>query len=103
MIDFTPGPVAFQLGPITFPWYGVGYALGLFVAAWVIMREAKRRGFDPDIVPNGMVVVAVEGDPGVTACVLGTPRSNAKLIDPEGCEVPGFVAVTEAKMKREQG
>ena len=59
MIDITPGPIAFQLGPISLPWYGIGYALGLFLAAWVITREAKRRGFDPDIVPNGMIVVAV--------------------------------------------
>ncbi len=59
MIDITPGPVALQLGPVTFPWYGIGYAVGLFLAAWVIMREAKRRGFDPDIVPNGMIVVSI--------------------------------------------
>lgn len=59
MIDFTPGPIAAQLGPVTFPWYGIGYAVGLFLAAWVIMREAKRRGFDPDIVPNGMIVVSI--------------------------------------------
>ena len=59
MIDFTPSPIAFQLGPITFPWYGIGYAVGLFLAAWVIMREAKRRGFDPELVPNGMIVVAI--------------------------------------------
>ncbi len=59
MIDWTPGPNALSLGPITFPWYGIGYAVGLFLAAWVIMREARRRGFDPDIVPNGMIVVAI--------------------------------------------
>jgi len=59
MIDFTPSAIAFQLGPITFPWYGIGYAVGLFLAAWVIMKEAKRRGFDPNLVPNGMIVVAV--------------------------------------------
>jgi phosphatidylglycerol:prolipoprotein diacylglycerol transferase len=59
MIDWTPGPNAFQLGPITFPWYGIGYAVGLFLAAWVITREARRRGLDPDVIPNGMIVVAV--------------------------------------------
>jgi phosphatidylglycerol:prolipoprotein diacylglycerol transferase len=59
MIDFTPSPIAFQLGPISLPWYGIGYAVGLFLAAWVIMREARRRGLDPDLVPSGMIVVAV--------------------------------------------
>jgi len=58
-MDFTPDPIALQLGPISFPWYGIGYAVGLFLAAWVIMREARRRGLDPGIVPDGMVVVAV--------------------------------------------
>jgi len=59
MIDWTPGPIAFSLGPLSIPWYGIGYAAGLFLAAWVIMREARRRGFDPEIVPNGMIVVAI--------------------------------------------
>jgi phosphatidylglycerol:prolipoprotein diacylglycerol transferase len=59
MIDFTPSPIAFQLGPITFPWYGIGYAVGLFLAAIVIMREARRRGLDPEIVPNAMIIVAI--------------------------------------------
>jgi phosphatidylglycerol:prolipoprotein diacylglycerol transferase len=59
MIDFTPSPIAFQLGPISFPWYGIGYAVGLFLAASVIMHEAKRRGLNPDLVPNGMIVVAI--------------------------------------------
>jgi phosphatidylglycerol:prolipoprotein diacylglycerol transferase len=59
MIDITPGPIAFQLGPISFPWYGVGYAVGLFLAAWVITREARRRGLDADLVASGMIVVAI--------------------------------------------
>ena len=28
MLDFTPDPIAFQLGPIPVYWYGIGYALG---------------------------------------------------------------------------
>jgi hypothetical protein len=27
---------------------------------------------------------------------MGTPRSTVKLTEPEGCEVPAFVGVTEA-------
>src|SRR6185295_19319940 len=59
MIDVTPGPIAFQLGPISIPWYGICYAIGLTLAAWVITREARRRGLRTDLIPNGMIVVAI--------------------------------------------
>ncbi len=44
MIDWTPDPIAFSLGPLTVYWYGVMYALGLAVTFVVIEREARRRG-----------------------------------------------------------
>ena len=43
MIDFTPNPIALQLGPLTVFWYGIGYAVGLAVAYLVIGSEARRR------------------------------------------------------------
>lgn len=59
MITFTPDPIAFQLGPIPVYWYGIGYAVGLAAAYAVLVREAKRLGQDPNIVGNGMILVAV--------------------------------------------
>ncbi len=59
MIDFTPNPIAFQLGPIPVYWYGLGYALGLAAAAWLMTREARRRGEDAELIPNGLIVVAL--------------------------------------------
>ncbi len=59
MIDFTPNPIAFQLGPIPVFWYGIGYAAGLAAAAWLMTREARRRGEDPELIPNGLIIVAV--------------------------------------------
>ncbi len=59
MIDITPDPIAIMLGPVAVYWYGLAYAVGLAVAAWVIAREARRTGLDVDLLPNGMIVVAV--------------------------------------------
>src|SRR5262245_45537295 len=59
MIDVTPGPIALQLGPVSIPWYGVMYAVGLTLAGFVITREATRRGLRTDLIANGMIVVAI--------------------------------------------
>jgi phosphatidylglycerol:prolipoprotein diacylglycerol transferase len=59
MLDFTPNPIAIQLGPIPVYWYGIGYALGLAVAYQVLVRLARRAGENADIVGNGMIIVAV--------------------------------------------
>ena len=34
MLDFTPDPIAIQLGPIPVYWYGIGYALGSPPPTW---------------------------------------------------------------------
>ena len=59
MLDFLPNPIAFQLGPLTIGWYGLAYVSGLAVAYQILVRLARRAGEDPEIVGNGMIVVAV--------------------------------------------
>ncbi len=54
-----PDPIAIQLGPLPVYWYGIGYALGLAAAYLVMVRLAARAGEDPDILGNGMIIVAV--------------------------------------------
>lgn len=44
----SPGPVAFELGPVTIRWYGVLMALAMAVGLWLAYRDARRRGVDPD-------------------------------------------------------
>jgi phosphatidylglycerol:prolipoprotein diacylglycerol transferase len=61
LIPFTPDPVALRLGPLTVHWYGIGYAVGLALAYVVMVREARRRGLDPGVVDQGIVVVLVAG------------------------------------------
>ena len=59
MLDLVPNPIAFQLGPLPVYWYGIGYAVGLAVAYQILVRLARRAGEDPDVVGNGMIVVAI--------------------------------------------
>ena len=60
MIDITPNPIAFPIGPFPVHWYGICYARragrGL-LSSW--SGEARRRGQDPELVGNGIVVVAI--------------------------------------------
>ena len=59
MLDFTPNPIALQLGPLPVYWYGIGYALGLAAAYQVLVRLARRAGENQDLVGNGMILVAI--------------------------------------------
>jgi phosphatidylglycerol:prolipoprotein diacylglycerol transferase len=59
MIDFTPGSIAIQIGPIPVYWYGVAYAVGLAAAYIVMVAQARRLKLDPSLIANGMIVVAV--------------------------------------------
>ncbi|MGZ8501287.1 MAG: prolipoprotein diacylglyceryl transferase family protein, partial [Candidatus Limnocylindrales bacterium] len=59
MIDITPDAIAIQLGPLPVYWYGICYALGLLVAYQIMVREARRKGLDPELIINGLIIVAV--------------------------------------------
>jgi phosphatidylglycerol:prolipoprotein diacylglycerol transferase len=59
MIDVTPSPIAFSIGPLAVHWYGIAYAVGLAAAYLVISREARWRGLDVGQIGNGMIVVAI--------------------------------------------
>jgi phosphatidylglycerol:prolipoprotein diacylglycerol transferase len=59
MIDWTPGSIAIQIGPVPVFWYGIAYAVGLAVAYLVMSRIAARFGEDPIVLGNGLIVVAI--------------------------------------------
>jgi phosphatidylglycerol:prolipoprotein diacylglycerol transferase len=59
MIDITPDPIAFTIGSFPVHWYGICYAVGLVAVYLVLVREARRRGQDPEIVGNAMIIVAI--------------------------------------------
>ena len=59
MINVTPDPVAFTIGSFPVHWYGIFYALGLAAVYFVLVHEAKRRGENPEIVGNALIIVAI--------------------------------------------
>jgi phosphatidylglycerol:prolipoprotein diacylglycerol transferase len=59
MIDVTPSPIAFSIGPLAVHWYGIAYAVGLAGAYLVISRQARGRGLDVGVLANAMIVVAI--------------------------------------------
>lgn len=44
----SPGPVAFQLGPIAVRWYGILMATAIVVGMWLVHRQARREGLPAD-------------------------------------------------------
>ncbi len=44
----SPGPVFFQVGPLTIRWYGVLMACAMAIGLWLAYRDARRRGVDPE-------------------------------------------------------
>ena len=59
MIDITPSPIALQLGPLPLYWYGIAYAVGLTVSYLVLVRQAVRFGQDPEVIGNGIIIIAI--------------------------------------------
>jgi phosphatidylglycerol:prolipoprotein diacylglycerol transferase len=59
MIDFIPPSILVTIGPIPIHYYGIAYAVGLAATYWVMSHEARRRGHDPEILANGLIVVAI--------------------------------------------
>jgi phosphatidylglycerol:prolipoprotein diacylglycerol transferase len=59
MIDLTPDPVFIRLLGFPVYWYGIAYAVGLAASYWVLVREARFRGLDENLVGTGLVVVAI--------------------------------------------
>ncbi len=59
MIDFTPNPIAFMLGPIEVRWYGIAYVAAILVGAWLATYLARRRGERTDVIVDGLIVIAI--------------------------------------------
>jgi phosphatidylglycerol---prolipoprotein diacylglyceryl transferase len=59
MIDFIPPSVLVTIGPFPIHFYGLAYAIGLAATYWVMSHEARHRGHDPELLANGLIVVAI--------------------------------------------
>jgi phosphatidylglycerol---prolipoprotein diacylglyceryl transferase len=58
LIDITPAS-GIAIGPLTLGFYGVGFVLAAVVMILVSQSEAKRKGIDPGMVTNAIIVVAI--------------------------------------------
>jgi phosphatidylglycerol:prolipoprotein diacylglycerol transferase len=59
MIDLTPDPIFVRILGFPVYWYGITYAVGLAAVYWVLLREARHRGLDENLLGNGMIIVAI--------------------------------------------
>ncbi len=55
----SPGAIAFQIGPLAVRWYGLLIATGVLLGTTLAHRDATRRGLDPDVLINGIVVTVL--------------------------------------------
>lgn len=58
LIEVVP-PSGIALGPLTLGFYGIGYVLAVTVMILVSQSEARRKGLDPNLITNAIVVVAI--------------------------------------------
>jgi phosphatidylglycerol:prolipoprotein diacylglycerol transferase len=70
-------PQGFQLGPIFIRFYGILLMLGAVAGAWLAAREAKRRGYDPDIAWDMLLWLIVGGVIGARLWHVFTPTPSA--------------------------
>ncbi len=55
----SPGAIAFQVGPLAVRWYGLLIATGVLLGTTLAHRDAMRRGLDPDVLINGIVLTVL--------------------------------------------
>jgi phosphatidylglycerol:prolipoprotein diacylglycerol transferase len=72
MID----PVAFRFWIFEVHWYGILITTGILVGAWVVSREVRRRGLDPDHVWNALIFCVILGVIGARLYHVLTPSPS---------------------------
>lgn len=60
----SPGPVAFEVGPLTFRWYGLLITGALLLGITLAQRLAQRRGLDPEKIGDLAVWLVLGALPG---------------------------------------
>lgn len=81
-------PILFQLGPLAVRWYGLLIALGVFGGAVIALRQAERRGLDPEKLLDMAVWLVLAGIVGARLVYVIT--SPAAFFGPNGTPVDAF-------------
>ncbi len=69
-------PNGFSIGPLFIHFYGVLIMLGALAAAWMAMREAQRRGENPEVVWDVLAWVLILGIIGARIWHILTPPQS---------------------------
>ncbi|MGE5249899.1 MAG: prolipoprotein diacylglyceryl transferase [Bacteroidota bacterium] len=72
----------FQIGPLYIRFYGIILMTGALLGGWLASREAKRRGYDPEIVWDLLIWLIVGGVIGARLWHVLTPSPSALVMDP---------------------
>ena len=75
-------PVAFAIGTLKVHWYGIMIAIGLYAGIQVGLREAARRGLDPDRLMNVALIIAAFGVLGGRLYYVGQNQPGFYLAHP---------------------
>ena len=67
-------PTGFQIGPLYIRYYGIILMLGALAGAWLAAHEAKRRGYDSEMVWDGLIWVLIGGILGARIWHILTPH-----------------------------
>lgn len=74
-------PGGFHIGPIEIRFYGIILMLGAVAGAWLATREAKRRGYEPEIVWDLLTYLLIGGIVGARLWHVFTPSPSALVYD----------------------
>ena len=72
-------PEGFSLGPLFVRFYGIILMLGALAGAWLATREAKRRGYDPEIVWDLLTYLLIGGIIGARLWHILTPPPSSGI------------------------
>lgn len=72
----------FQLGPLYVRFYGLILMSGALAGGWLAARQARRRGYDPEIVWDLLIYLVIGGVIGARLWHVFTPSPSALVYDP---------------------
>lgn len=72
-------PEGFSIGPLFVRFYGIILMLGAVAGAWLATREAKRRGYEPEIVWDLLTYLLIGGIIGARIWHILTPPPSSNV------------------------
>ena len=58
-IDWRVDPLAFEIGPVSYRWYGILFMTALVLMYWLVQRMYIREGIDENPLFNASILIAV--------------------------------------------